>query len=173
MAMTKTTKTVLVVGTILILAGVGAYFYFRRKPKTPLKAEPIIQPPTPAPTVLQDAFDNLNFDFGKSTIRESSFPALDKLAQTLVEAKNWKLEIDGHTDDKGSDSYNQKLSQDRANAVKTYLVSKGVVADTITATGYGETKPIVKNDSDANRERNRRVEFKIIKPNNEIITIKA
>lgn len=165
--MTKTTKTVLIVGTILVLAGVGAYFYFRRKPETPIPT------PTPEPNVLQDAFDNLNFDFGKSTIRQSSFPALDKLAQTLVEAKNWKLEIDGHTDDKGSDSYNQKLSQDRANAVKTYLVSKGVVADTITATGYGETKPIVKNDSDANRERNRRVEFKIIKANNEIITIKA
>lgn len=165
MAMTKTTKTVLIVGTILVLAGVGAYIYFRRKPKPPT--------PQPEPNILQDAFDNLNFDFGKSTIRENSFPALDKLAQTLVEAKNWKIEIDGHTDDKGSDSFNQKLSQDRANAVKSYLVSKGVNADTITATGYGETKPIVKNDSDANRERNRRVEFKITKPNNEIITIKA
>lgn len=171
MAMTKTTKTVVVVGTILVLIGVGAYFYFRRKPKEPLKIEPIV--PVPVPTVLQDAFDNLNFDFNKSSIRESSFPALDKLAKTLVEAKNWKLDIDGHTDDKGGDSYNQKLSQDRANAVKSYLVSKGVVADTITATGYGETKPIVKNDSDANRERNRRVEFKITKPNNEVITIKA
>ena len=95
----------------------------------------------------------MNFDFGKSTIRENSFPALDKLAKTLVEAKNWKIDIDGHTDDKGSDSFNQKLSQDRANAVKSYLVSKGVTADTIIATGFGETKPIVKNDSDANRER--------------------
>ena len=163
--MTKTTKTVLVVGTILVLAGVGAYFYFRKKPKPPT--------PQPEPNILQDAFDNLNFDFGKSTIRENSFHALDKLAQTLVEAKNWKIDIDGHTDDKGSDSFNQKLSQDRANAVKSYLVSKGVTADTIIATGFGETKPIVKNDSDANRERNRRVEFKITKPNNEVITIKA
>ena len=116
---------------------------------------------------------NLNFDFGKSTIRESSFPTLDKLAQTLIEAKNWKIDIDGHTDDKGSDSFNQKLSQDRANAVKSYLVSKGVPADSIIATGFGETKPIVKNDSDTNRERNRRVEFKITKPNNEVITVKA
>ena len=165
MAMTKTTKTVLVVGTILVLAGVGAYFYFRKKPKPPT--------PQPEPNILQDAFDNLNFDFGKSTIRENSFPALDKLAKTLVEAKNWKIDIDGHTDDKGSDSFNQKLSQDRANAVKSYLVSKGVTADTIIATGFGETKPIVKNDTDANRERNRRVEFKITKPNNEVITIKA
>jgi outer membrane protein OmpA-like peptidoglycan-associated protein len=166
MAMTKTTKTVLVVGTILVLAGVGAYFYFRRKPKP--------QPqPQPQPNILQDAFDNLNFDFGKATIRESSFSSLDKLAQTLIDAKNWKLDIAGHTDDKGSDEYNLKLSQNRANAVKDYLVKKGVNAETITAQGFGESKPIVPNDNDANRERNRRVEFKITKPNNEVITIKA
>jgi outer membrane protein OmpA-like peptidoglycan-associated protein len=166
MAMTKTTKTVLVVGTILVLAGVGAYFYFRRKPKP--------QPqPQPQPNILQDAFDNLNFDFGKATIRESSFSSLDKLAQTLIDAKNWKLDIAGHTDDKGSDEYNLKLSQNRANAVKDYLVKKGVNAEKITAQGYGESKPIVPNDNDSNRERNRRVEFKITKPNNEVITIKA
>jgi outer membrane protein OmpA-like peptidoglycan-associated protein len=164
MAMTKTTKTVLVVGTILVLAGVGAYFYFRRKPKPQ---------PQPQPNILQDAFDNLNFDFGKATIRESSFSSLDKLAQTLIDAKNWKLDIAGHTDDKGSDEYNLKLSQNRANAVKDYLVKKGVNAETITAQGFGESKPIVPNDNDANRERNRRVEFKITKPNNEVITIKA
>lgn len=164
MAMTKTTKTVLVVGTILVLAGVGAYFYFRRKPKPQ---------PEPQPNILQDAFDNLNFDFGKATIRESSFSSLDKLAQTLIDAKNWKLDIAGHTDDKGSDEYNLKLSQNRANAVKDYLVKKGVNAETITAQGFGESKPIVPNDNDANRERNRRVEFKITKPNNEVITIKA
>jgi OOP family OmpA-OmpF porin len=164
MAMTKTTKTVLVVGTILVLAGVGAYFYFRRKPKPQ---------PEPQPNILQDAFDNLNFDFGKATIRESSFSSLDKLAQTLIDAKNWKLDIAGHTDDKGSDEYNLKLSQNRANAVKDYLVKKGVNAETITAQGFGESKPIVPNDNDSNRERNRRVEFKITKPNNEVITIKA
>jgi outer membrane protein OmpA-like peptidoglycan-associated protein len=164
MAMTKTTKTVLVVGTILVLAGVGAYFYFRRKPKPQ---------PQPQPNILQDAFDNLNFDFGKATIRESSFSSLDTLAQTLIDAKNWKLDIAGHTDDKGSDEYNLKLSQNRANAVKDYLVKKGVNAETITAQGFGESKPIVPNDNDANRERNRRVEFKITKPNNEVITIKA
>jgi outer membrane protein OmpA-like peptidoglycan-associated protein len=164
MAMTKTTKTVLVVGTILVLAGVGAYFYFRRKPKPQ---------PQPQPNILQDAFDNLNFDFGKATIRESSFSSLDTLAQTLIDAKNWKLDIAGHTDDKGSDEYNLKLSQNRANAVKDYLVKKGVNAETITAQGFGESKPIVPNDNDSNRERNRRVEFKITKPNNEVITIKA
>lgn len=168
MALTKTTKTILIVGTILVLAGVGAYFYFRRKPKpTPTPT------PAPVPNVLQDAFDNLNFDFGKATIRESSFASLDKLAKTLIDAKNWKLDVAGHTDNKGSDDFNLKLSQNRADAVKDYLVKKGVDAELINAQGFGETKPIVPNDNDANRERNRRVEFKITKPNNEVITIKA
>jgi outer membrane protein OmpA-like peptidoglycan-associated protein len=162
MAMTKTTKTVLVVGTILVLAGVGAYFYFRRKPK-----------PQPEPNILQDAFDNLTFDFNQSTIKPSSYVYLDKLADTLRKAKNWKLDIAGHTDDKGSDEYNLKLSQNRANAVKDYLVNSGVESELITAQGFGESKPIVPNDNDSNRERNRRVEFKITKPNNEVITIKA
>ena len=93
--MKKTTITVLIVGTILVLAGVGAYFFFRRKPKPQPQ-----QQPQPQPNILQDAFDNLNFDFGKATIRESSNASLDKLAQTLIDAKNWKLNIAGHTDDK-------------------------------------------------------------------------
>jgi outer membrane protein OmpA-like peptidoglycan-associated protein len=87
-----------------------------------------------------------------------------------LKAKNWTLEIQGHTDEKGSDDFNMKLSQSRADAVKNYLVSKGIVADTITAKGFGESKPIVPNDTDANREKNRRVEFKITKPNNQVIT---
>ena len=97
-------------------------------------------------------------------------PYLDKLAETLLKAKNWVLEIQGHTDDKGSDDYNMKLSQSRADSVKKYLVSKGIVADTITAKGFGEKNPIIANDSDVNREKNRRVEFKITKPNSEVIT---
>jgi outer membrane protein OmpA-like peptidoglycan-associated protein len=101
--MTKTTKTIIVVGTILVLSRCRCIFLFSEKTRTNSA-----NTNTELSIVLQDAFDNLNFDFGKSTIRQSSFPALDKLAQTLVEAKNWKLEIDGHTDDKGSNSYNTK-----------------------------------------------------------------
>jgi outer membrane protein OmpA-like peptidoglycan-associated protein len=112
----------------------------------------------------------LNFEFGKAEIKKDSFPYLDKLADTLLKSKNWTLEIQGHTDDKGTDDYNIKLSKNRADAVKKYLVSKGVVADSITAKGLGESTPLVPNDSDANREKNRRVEFKITKPNNEVVT---
>lgn len=161
MALTRKTKIVLVVGAIVIIAGIGAYIYMnRRKPKKDENTD----------EVLKDAFDNLNFQFGKAEIKKESLPYLDKVADTLLKAKNWTLEIQGHTDDKGSDKYNLTLSQNRADSVKKYLVSKGVSADTITATGFGESQPLVPNDSDANREKNRRVEFKITKPNNEVIT---
>ena len=161
MALSKTTKIVLIVGAIVLVAGVGTYIYMNRpKPKKEEKTD----------EVLADVFDNLNFEFGKADIKKESFPYLDKLADTLLKAKNWTLEIQGHTDDKGTDEYNLKLSQNRADAVKKYLVSKGVVADTITAKGFGESVPLITNDTDANREKNRRVEFKITKPNNQVIT---
>jgi outer membrane protein OmpA-like peptidoglycan-associated protein len=159
MALGKKTKIALVVGAVLLVAGVGVYLYMNR----PKKQEETDE-------VLADVFDNLNFEFGKAEIKKDSFPYLDKLADTLLKSKNWTLEIQGHTDDKGTDDYNIKLSKNRADAVKKYLVSKGVVADSITAKGLGESTPLVPNDSDANREKNRRVEFKITKPNNEVVT---
>lgn len=162
MALSKTTKIVLVVGGIILVAGVGAYIYMNRR--KPQKVEENTD------EVLADVFDNLNFEFGKADIKKDSFPYLDKLADTLNKAKNWTLEIQGHTDDKGGDDFNMKLSQNRADAVKNYLITKGVLFDSITAKGFGESKPLVPNDSDANREKNRRVEFKITKPNNQVVT---
>jgi outer membrane protein OmpA-like peptidoglycan-associated protein len=162
MALSKTTKIVLVVGGIILVAGVGAYIYMNRR--KPQKVEDNTD------EVLADVFDNLNFEFGKADIKKDSFPYLDKLADTLNKAKNWTLEIQGHTDDKGGDDFNMKLSQNRADAVKNYLITKGVLLDSITAKGFGESKPLVPNDSDANREKNRRVEFKITKPNNQVVT---
>lgn len=163
MALTKKTKIALVVGAILIIAGVGAYIYMKRPKPQPKKDDN-------TDDVLKDAFDNLNFQFGKAEIKKESFPYLDKLAETLLKAKNWTLEIQGHTDNVGSEKSNLTLSQNRADSVKKYLVSKGVSADTITAKGFGESQPLVSNDTEANREKNRRVEFKITKPNNEVIT---
>jgi outer membrane protein OmpA-like peptidoglycan-associated protein len=163
MALSKTTKIVLIVGGIIIIAGVGAYIYMNRPKPMPKQEEDTDE-------VLADVFDNLNFEFGKADIKKDSLPYLDKLAETMLKAKNWTLEIQGHTDDKGSDEFNLKLSQSRADAVKKYLVSKGIIADTITAKGFGESKPLVANDTDANREKNRRVEFKITKPNNQVVT---
>lgn len=161
MAISKKTKTILIVGGIIVLLGTGAYFLLRRKPKNLTDN---------TDEILSDVFDNLNFEFGKAEIKKDSLPYLDNLADTLLKAKNWTLEIQGHTDDKGSDDYNLKLSQNRADAVKKYLISKGVSANTITSKGFGESVPLVANDIDANREKNRRVEFKITKPNNQVVT---
>jgi outer membrane protein OmpA-like peptidoglycan-associated protein len=162
MALTKTTKIVLIVGGIIIIAGVGAYIYMNR-PKSKKEEDNTSE-------VLSDVFDNLTFEFGKSDIKKESYPFLDKLADTLNTAKNWTLEIQGHTDDRGSDDFNMKLSKSRADSVKNYLITKGVFLDSITAIGFGESKPLVPNNSDANREKNRRVEFRITKPNSEVIT---
>jgi len=161
MALSKRTKIVLIIGAIIIIAGVGTYIYMNRpKPKAEENTD----------EVLADVFDNLNFEFGKSDIKKESFPYLDELSKTLLKAKDWTLEIQGHTDDKGSDDFNMKLSQGRADSVKNYLITKGVSPNIITAKGFGESKPIVANDSDANREKNRRVEFKITKPNSQVVT---
>jgi outer membrane protein OmpA-like peptidoglycan-associated protein len=72
-----------------------------------------------------------------------------------------RIVIEGHTDDRGTDPHNNKLSTDRASSVRSYLVKSGISADRLDAKGYGKTKPIEKGVSDAARQRNRRVEFRI------------
>jgi OOP family OmpA-OmpF porin len=108
--------------------------------------------------VVADAIRNLEFDFGKATIRQKSYPTLNRVAD-LLKSKNFSLKLAGHTDDKGSASYNMGLSKDRAEAIKAYLVSQGVNASRVEATGYGESQPIASNKTEAGRQKNRRVEF--------------
>lgn len=167
MGISKSTKIVLGIAFVLIIAGIGAYIIKKRK-KVKVE-EPKIEPKK-VEEILSDVFENLNFNIGKADIKKESLPYLDKLADTLIKAKNWTLDIEGHTDNIGSDKYNMQLSQNRADEVKKYLVSKGVLAETITAKGFGEKNPLTDNNSQINKEKNRRVEFKIKKPNNEIIS---
>ncbi|GAB3907802.1 hypothetical protein GCM10028826_13210 [Mucilaginibacter boryungensis] len=108
--------------------------------------------------IVKEAIRNLEFDFGKATIRPHSFPSLNRVAQLLID-KNFSLKLAGHTDNVGSDAANLKLSKDRAESVKSYLVSKGANASRIEATGYGESQPIATNKTAAGRQQNRRVEF--------------
>ncbi|WP_017258472.1 DUF6089 family protein [Pedobacter arcticus] len=108
--------------------------------------------------VVADAIKNLEFDLAKATIRSTSFATLDKVAD-LISSKNLSLKLAGHTDSQGSDAYNMKLSKERAESVKAYLVSKGVNASRIEATGYGESQPIDTNATAKGRQNNRRVEF--------------
>jgi OOP family OmpA-OmpF porin len=108
--------------------------------------------------VVKDAIANLEFDLGKATIREKSFASLDRVAELLVN-KNFSLKLAGHTDNTGSAELNLKLSKDRAESIKAYLVSKGANASRIEATGYGKNQPIATNATAAGRQQNRRVEF--------------
>ena len=94
----------------------------------------------------------------KATIRPSSYESLNKVAALLIE-KNFSLKLAGHTDNTGSMQLNMRLSKERAEAVKTYLVSKGANASRIEATGYGPTQPIASNANAEGRQQNRRVEF--------------
>lgn len=108
--------------------------------------------------------ERVYFDLGKATIQERSFALLDEVAKVLVENPQiLKLEIAGHTDSKGKDKDNLKLSQSRAEAVVTYLVDKGVAKERLVAKGYGESKPLIKPEaSDEDAAKNRRVEFNIL-----------
>ncbi len=107
--------------------------------------------------------NNVFFDFNKATLRKESFPELNRLANFLKKNPNIKIEISGHTDNIGSDEYNQKLSEQRAKAVKNYLVSKGCDPQQMIVVGYGSSKPIASNKTEQGRQKNRRVEFRIIK----------
>jgi len=105
---------------------------------------------------------NIFFDYDKATLRPESYPELDRVVELLNQNPNLKVEISGHTDSKGSDEYNLKLSQLRAKSVVDYIISKGIPANKLIAKGYGETQPIDTNDTEEGRQNNRRVEFKVL-----------
>jgi len=104
----------------------------------------------------------IEFEFDKSTILTVSYPILDEMVSLLQANPTIKsLRIEGHTDNQGKPDYNQRLSEDRANSVMTYMVKHGVDAARLTAQGFGLTKPLVSNDTEDGRAKNRRVEFHI------------
>ncbi len=104
--------------------------------------------------------NNLFFDTDKSSLRPESFPELNRLAVIITKNPGLRIEIMGHTDDQGPDDYNQQLSDSRAQSVRDYLISRGIQATTLEARGYGESRPLRPNISEANRQMNRRVEFR-------------
>jgi flagellar motor protein MotB len=104
---------------------------------------------------------NIFFDFDKATLRPESNLEIDRLRKVMLEYPTMKIEISGHTDNKGSADYNKKLSESRAKAVVEYLVKKGISPDRMTFAGYGFDRPMAQNDTDAGRQLNRRTEFEI------------
>jgi OOP family OmpA-OmpF porin len=110
---------------------------------------------------LNFATRGIFFETGKATLKPASFPKLDEVVSIINEYTDYNLRLGGHTDNVGSDAANLKLSQARVDAVKAYLVSKGVPDTRLDATGYGETKPIATNKTAVGRAQNRRVEMEL------------
>lgn len=102
------------------------------------------------------------FNTDKATLRERSFGALNNLVEAMKTNPEMRVEIAGHTDDRASASYNKDLSQRRAESVKRYLVENGISEDRIRAKGYGESQPVASNETPAGRQKNRRVEVRIL-----------
>lgn len=166
----------------------GAYYFIDdvnvrvAPPGTPLTPKPKPSlPPPPRPVVPDHVsstavdihqvepavgtrvrLDNVQFAFDKADLLPGYEKELDKLADLMTDFPYMRVEIEGHTDDQGSDDYNLRLSDARAKAVVDYLLKKKVEKERLSWKGYGESKPLVKNDSEANRAINRRVEFRVL-----------
>lgn len=110
----------------------------------------------------QFTLDNVEFDVGKATLRPVSYKELDELVEYLQWKEEQKIEVAGHTDNVGKDADNQKLSQQRADAVKNYLQKKGIKAERVVAKGYGASEPVADNSTAAGRQKNRRTEVRLL-----------
>lgn len=106
--------------------------------------------------------NNIFFDIGKASLRDESYPELERVINLLKKDSKLSIEIQGHTDNVGDDNSNLILSENRAKAVKEYIISKGVQEKQISSKGFGESKPLVPNTTDTNRQENRRVDFLIL-----------
>lgn len=129
----------------------------------PRKAAPAPAPARTPPAVSERiVLRGVNFDFNQATIRPDAAVVLDEAANQLRSAASVDVRIEGHTDATGNADYNQKLSEERAQSVRRYLIGRGISAGRLTTVGYGESRPIASNDTADGRSLNRRVELKIL-----------
>jgi OOP family OmpA-OmpF porin len=110
----------------------------------------------------QYTLSNLQFESGKSLIKPVSYKLLDDLAEIMTLKPEMKIEIAGHTDSDGDDAANLALSQQRADAVRNYLLKKGIAGSRIVAHGYGESRPVADNSIAAGKQQNRRTEIRVL-----------
>ena len=106
-------------------------------------------------------FNNIGFELNSAKLTATSRPLVDRLVKALKSQTNFYVEIAGHTDSTGSAEYNETLSDERAKAVRQYLIDNGVAAERLTARGYGEVVPVASNETSSGRAMNRRVEFRV------------
>jgi outer membrane protein OmpA-like peptidoglycan-associated protein len=106
--------------------------------------------------------DNVHFDFGKATLRPESFAELEELVHYLKNKDQIKVEIGGHTDNVGKEADNLKLSQQRADAIRNYILKKGIQPARVIAKGYGAAEPVADNDNEEGRQLNRRTEVRVL-----------
>jgi OOP family OmpA-OmpF porin len=111
------------------------------------------------PDVILDIHQIVQFDFNSDVLKTTDYAFLDQLSATLRVETDTQIEINGHSSEEGSTEYNMQLSEDRAKAVKSYLVNSGVSASKITIKGFGETRPVASNATEEGRQQNRRVEI--------------
>ncbi len=123
------------------------------------QAPPPPPPPPPAPTRKKIVLRGVNFDFDKANIRADAVPILEQACRTLKEEPNVDVELQGYTDSVGSEQYNMRLSQRRADAVRNWLVQCGIPASRLTARGFGESNPVASNATAEGRAQNRRTEL--------------
>lgn len=144
------------IGGALLCYAIG---YEEKKEEAP----PPPPPPKPAPAPVKEkiVLRGVNFDFDKANIRPDAKVILDEAASILGRNPDVAVSVDGYTDSVGTDTYNQKLSERRADSVKSYLVGKGVSASRLTTKGFGESNPVASNSTKDGRALNRRVELKV------------
>jgi OOP family OmpA-OmpF porin len=116
---------------------------------------PVVAPVAAASSAT--GFETIQFEFNSSVLKTEAYPTLDKLSSVLRE-NGGKVAVNGYASSEGTAAYNMKLSKDRANSVKTYLVNSGVNASQVSTKGMGEANPIASNDTEEGRIQNRRVE---------------
>ena len=153
--------------------GAGARRGASSVPPPPVAAQPPPlppPPPPPAPLRVQAELDRLlangriDFKTGSDHLEADSTPLLDAVAQLLASEPELKVEVEGHTDSHGDPATNRRLSQRRAQAVQTYLASKGIDAKRIHTVGSGSTRPLVRARTPEAYEMNRRIEFRVLAP---------
>lgn len=136
------------------------YLYSWAQPEPP---PPAPEPPPPAPVAKRKIIlRGVNFDFDKSDIRPDARPILDAAIDVLKAEPDINVSVQGYTDSVGTEAYNQKLSQRRAESVTRYLVTGGISAARLTAVGYGESNPVATNETADGRAQNRRVELRVL-----------